>query len=88
MRNTNKAANPPSEGGTFGVRNDVPPHLLPLFRKAAKGKSRAAAIKAFCLSCVGFIKTDVRNCTAPTCALFSVRPYASGDVIEEGVENE
>jgi hypothetical protein len=34
-----------------------------------------SAIKAFCLSCVGDSVNDVKNCTAPQCALYTVRPY-------------
>lgn len=38
-------------------------------------KSKADAIKAFCLQCVGFKYKRVTNCTAPKCPLFNVRPY-------------
>lgn len=43
--------------------------------KTLKSNSKADAIKAFCLECVGFKFKRVTNCTAPTCALFNVRPY-------------
>ena len=38
-------------------------------------KSKADAIKAFCLQCVGFKFKRVTDCTAPKCPLFNVRPY-------------
>jgi hypothetical protein len=55
----------------------VPLKYQTLFQrvKDQKSKSKADAIKAFCLECVGFKFKRVTNCTAPTCALFNVRPY-------------
>ena len=43
--------------------------------KDQKSKSKAEAIKAFCLECVGFKYKRVTECTSPNCALFNVRPY-------------
>ncbi len=37
--------------------------------------SRAAAVKLFCIECVGGVRADVRDCTATTCALYLHRPY-------------
>ncbi len=37
------------------------------------------SIKARCLQCVGFVRKDVANCTAPTCALWPYRPYQTAD---------
>lgn len=37
--------------------------------------SRAAAVKLFCIECVGGVRADVRDCTATTCALYAHRPY-------------
>lgn len=31
------------------------------------------AIKEFCLECCGYQKDDVKNCTAPMCALYNFR---------------
>lgn len=42
-------------------------------------RSRAAAVKLFCLECVGFARADVANCTARRCPLFAWRPYQRGD---------
>lgn len=88
MKTLNKASNPMAEQGTLGSRNDVPKHLLLLFQKAAKGKSRASAIKCFCLTCVGFVKADVKNCVGTSCPLWIYRPYQTGVVDEKGIENE
>ena len=36
-------------------------------------KSRKAAIRSFCLSCVGYVSEEVKLCTDPDCPLFSYR---------------
>lgn len=50
-----------------------------------KKPTRGSAIKAFCAQCMGcnrehvepgFAK-EIRNCTAPWCALYKFRPYQS-----------
>jgi hypothetical protein len=56
---------------------DVPP----LYRGIAADalRSRAAAVKLFCLECVGYVRKDVTHCTAPKCPLYRWRPYQRGD---------
>ena len=41
--------------------------------------SKREAIKAFCLTCTGFLRADVAACTAVTCALHSYRPFQRDD---------
>ena len=53
---------------------------------AYERKSRARAIKAFCLTCVGFKRADVENCTAVCCPLFVWRPRFGGSDELEGDE--
>jgi hypothetical protein len=50
-------------------------------------RSRAAAVKLFCLECVGYVRKDVRNCTATKCPLYRWRPYQRGDE-EDGATPE
>lgn len=50
------------------MKNDSP------LRIRAK-TSRAAAVKLFCLECVGGIRAEVRDCTSKDCALYPHRPY-------------
>ena len=57
---------------------NVPESLKPVFLRAYRG-SRAAGIKAFCLSCVGYVKKDVTGCTARGCPLWTHRPYQKGE---------
>ena len=56
--------------------------------KAFTGKaSPRGAIKAMCLSCVGFLPKEVRACTGYTCPLWSYRPFqGSKDILEESSE--
>jgi hypothetical protein len=46
-----------------------------IYRSAAKGKSRKAAIHAQCLECCGYEKEEVRECTDSGCPLYMFRPY-------------
>lgn len=43
--------------------------------RAYSGRSKAAGIKAFCLQCVGFLRNEVRDCSAQGCPLHPYRPY-------------
>lgn len=47
------------------------------FEAAFAGKSRKAAVTAFCVQCVGYDRDEVRNCTSWACPLFPYRPYAT-----------
>ncbi len=43
---------------------------------ALTGRSRKAAIKSFCLMCVGWeFRRDIRLCTDPSCPLYPFRPF-------------
>ena len=45
------------------------------YEKAVIGRSKPAAIKAFCLECVCWQKNEITNCTSVTCPLYTVRPF-------------
>ncbi len=51
----------------------IPARQRPIFLRAWTGKSRKAAIRAFCLECVGYQSAEVNRCTAPACALYPYR---------------
>ncbi len=55
-------------------KSDVPERFRNLYARAMSGKSRLAAIKCFCVQCMGWSKAEVDRCTAPTCPLYSYRP--------------
>ena len=51
----------------------IPVRQRPIFLRAWTGKSRKAAIRAFCLECVGYESAEVNRCTAPACPLYPYR---------------
>ena len=53
----------------------IPARQRPIFLRAWTGKSRKAAMRAFCLECVGYESAEVNRCTAPACPLY---PYREG----------
>ena len=55
--------------------SDMPKIYRANYLKAMSGKSKAAALKAFCLECVYWQKEEVKLCTAPQCPLYPYRPY-------------
>jgi hypothetical protein len=44
---------------------DIPTKYEKLYKRAMSGKSRKAAIRAFCLECVGWSEYEVSVCTYP-----------------------
>lgn len=64
-------------GGKAMADESVPLKYQGLFQrvKDMRSKSKAEAIKAMCLECVGFKFKRVTECTSPKCPLFHVRPY-------------
>ena len=53
----------------------MPDIHLANYKKAMRGRSMKAAIKAFCLECVCWQKEVVRLCTSFACPLYPYRPY-------------
>ena len=57
----------------------------PAIRRAYEAKaSPRAAIKAFCLQCVGYVRKDITECSALACPLWAYRPYQGAG--EDGEE--
>ncbi len=54
---------------------DASKHADPIPLRIRAKTSRAAAVKLFCLDCVGGQRMEVRNCTSHDCALYPHRPY-------------
>lgn len=57
---------------------DVPGHYEAMYRRAMTGKSRQAAIRIYCLMCVGWVPSEVHRCTAPGCPLYTFRDRGGG----------
>jgi len=65
----------------------APPVYQGIVRNALEGTaSKRRAIQAFCLSCTGFMREEVRHCTATCCPLYKFRPYVKHD--DEHAESE
>ena len=45
------------------------------YLRAMAGRSPTAAIKSFCLECVGWQRAEVTRCTALACPLYGYRPF-------------
>lgn len=56
-------------------RADMPKAYRGIYDKAMGGASKAAAIHAFCLECVGWDRNAVKRCMSTPCPLFPYRPY-------------
>jgi hypothetical protein len=61
------------------VLAEVPTSYRTIFKKAFTTNRKTLGIKAFCLRCVGYLREDVRNCTAKGCPLWTHRPYQTGE---------
>ncbi len=57
---------------------DYPLRYKATYRKAMAGKSRKAAMTAFCVMCMGYQAHEVKRCTAPACPLYPYRGALSG----------
>jgi hypothetical protein len=56
----------------------IPESLQATYLKAMSGKSRRAAMRAFCQECVCYSRAQVRDCTGYTCPMYPYRPYQGG----------
>ena len=55
---------------------DIPVMYRDVYRRGRGGRSRTAAVRAFCLECVGWYAPGVVDCTSPACPLFPYRQEA------------
>lgn len=57
------------------IKEHIPDIYKAAYDKAMEGKSKTAAIKAFCLECICWQREGIRKCTATACPLYPYRPY-------------
>lgn len=55
------------------MRTDIPEKFRKLYARALNGRSQSAAIRSFCLECVGYLQDEVKLCTDTDCPLFPYR---------------
>ncbi|TAN38011.1 MAG: hypothetical protein EPN23_03420 [Verrucomicrobia bacterium] len=61
------------------------PSKLNLFKRVYAGTaSPRLCVKAFCIECVGYNEAAVRECTAPACPLWNLRPFQKSAGETEG----
>jgi len=69
----------PQEGPDIGKIarrvGEMPATCRRNYLQAMSGKSLAAGVKAFCLECIGWDRSEVTACTAPACPLHPYRPF-------------
>ncbi len=58
-------------------RAQIPKLYRGAYDNAIQGRSRKAAMHAFCLECVGYVITEVFSCTDWACPLFPYRPRSA-----------
>jgi len=57
-------------------RRQTPKAYRGIYDRAIRGKSRTAAVHAFCLECCGYQINEVYSCPAKECPLWPYRPTA------------
>lgn len=57
------------------IRKDTPTNVR-VFERSFNGMSKAAALKAKCLDCCGWVRKEVEVCKIEACPLWRFRPYA------------
>ncbi len=57
------------------MKRDIPEVYQATYKRAMRGKSRKAGVRAFCQECVGYQREEVRLCTDVYCPLYLYRPY-------------
>ena len=60
---------------------DVPRQNQYVYKLAMTGRSRTAAIKAFCSECVGYVFKEINLCTDKDCPLY---PYRNVNITTGG----
>jgi len=55
----------------------IPESQQGIYRRAIERKSMAAAVKAFCYECMGYLREEVKVCTDRACPLWMYRPGRS-----------
>ncbi len=55
------------------MKSDIPKKYRATYDRAMSGKSRKAAVRAYCLSCMDWRESEVRLCPTKTCPLHRYR---------------
>lgn len=55
------------------MTRDIPRMFQKLYARAKTGRAQSAAIRSFCLECVGYVFEEVKLCTDTGCPLYEYR---------------
>ena len=66
---------PTGEAAIARRLSDMPETCRRTYLRAMQGRSMSAAVKAFCMECVSWDRSEVARCTAPACPLYPYRPF-------------
>ncbi|MFX0194683.1 MAG: hypothetical protein ACFFCW_01075, partial [Candidatus Hodarchaeota archaeon] len=69
-------------------RSQIPKLYRGIYDKAIQGKSRKAAMHAFCLECCGYQIREVFLCTDLACSLYPYRPRSRVSPVASESERE
>jgi hypothetical protein len=76
-------------GEAVGRHPDTTDQIQRIYLKAMEGRSKASAIKAFCVECFGYDKgyaRSIRECADQGCPLYRHRPYKAHSSPKNGQE--
>ncbi|MFH1613804.1 MAG: hypothetical protein ABIG61_01790 [Planctomycetota bacterium] len=55
-------------------RKNMPRQFRRVYDIAQTGRSLRAAVNSQCLECVGYVFSEIKQCSSPQCSLFLYRP--------------
>jgi len=55
-------------------RASMPRQYRKVYDVAMSGRSLRAAVNSFCIECMGYVFSEVRQCCSPDCPLYPYRP--------------
>ena len=73
-------------------RKEIPRQFRKVYDIAMSGRSLRAAVNSFCIECVGYVFSEVKQCCSPQCPLFRYRPvrgvsYGVSELGQSGIES-
>jgi hypothetical protein len=56
---------------------EIPKKYRKIYKKAVETNNKTEAVKAFCLECVCWQKSEIINCSCLACPLYGLRPFVN-----------
>jgi hypothetical protein len=61
------------------LQESVPDRFRDVYLRATQGKSKATAMRVYCIECSGWSTSEVKRCVVLHCPMWAVRPYQPGE---------